>query len=331
MIWQTNSSSGWWNQISFLVFLSCFKIWTAAHVSRPLKSSLPWQNSVGWYIILCCVKTDDPADDFLSEMVRTEVPACLFGSLQNPDWIARQSSVEVITALAKVGTLIYHFVLCKGWWASRRFPLQDGETRFCWSSCWTASRSVLGRTSVICWSHCCLCGIRLVDISFCTMRRVTIWQMISTPRWWKQMSLLVFLDCFKIRARTYASHLSKPLLPWQKSVGWDIILYCAKTDDPADNFRSEIVESDVLVHLVDLLQYQNSDECQLSIKAITTLAKFGRLIYQFALCKDWRSSRKFPLQHGGSSPCSSFRPASRSGLRCTPVIHQGHYCLGGIS
>ena len=59
------------------------------------------------------MKTDDPADDFLSEMVRTEVPACLFGLLQNPDWIARQSSVEVITALAKVGTLIYHFVLCK--------------------------------------------------------------------------------------------------------------------------------------------------------------------------------------------------------------------------
>ena len=37
----------------------------------------------------------------------------LFALLQNPDWGARQSSVEVIAALTEFGRLIYRFVLCK--------------------------------------------------------------------------------------------------------------------------------------------------------------------------------------------------------------------------
>ena len=47
-----------------------------------------------------------------------------------------------------------------------------------------------------------------------------------------------------------------------------------------------MVKSDVLVRLVDLLQGQDSDIRQSSIKAITALAKIGRLIYHFVLCKD---------------------------------------------
>ena len=45
-------------------------------------------------------------------MVEPDFFTCLFDLLQSPDWGARQSSVEVITALAKFGRLIYHFVLC---------------------------------------------------------------------------------------------------------------------------------------------------------------------------------------------------------------------------
>ena len=157
------------------------------------------------------------------------------------------------------------------------------------------------------------------------------WQMISIPSWWKQMFLFVLLDYFKIRTQTYASHLSKPLLPWRKLVGWYIILYCAKPDNPVDDSHSKMVETDVIARLVGLLQDQNSYVCQSSIGAITALATFGRLIYHFVLYEGWRSDRQFPLQDGGKKDhCSSCWTASRPGLWCTPVIDQSHYCLGDI-
>ena len=73
---------------------------------------------------------------------------------------------------------------------------------------------------------------------------------------------------------------------WQNSVGYYSIIGCAGTNDLADDFRSQIVETDVLVRLVGLLQHQDSDIRQSSIEVITTLAKFGTLIYHFVLCDD---------------------------------------------
>jgi hypothetical protein len=113
-----------------------------------------------------------------------------------------------------------------------------------------------------------------------------IQQTISAPPWWKQMSLLVLLACFKIRAGMHINHLSKSLLSWRKSVGGYIILYCARTDDLADNFRFKMVESDVLSHTVGLLQDYYPDVRQSVIELITALAKFGRLIYYSVLCED---------------------------------------------
>ena len=110
------------------------------------------------------------------------------------------------------------------------------------------------------------------------MRRLMIWQMISAPRWWNQMSLVVLLTCFKIRTQTYASCLSKPLLPWRKSVGWYIVLYCTKIDDPADNFRSRMVETNFFDRIFDLLQDLGWGACQSSAEVITALAEFCRLI-----------------------------------------------------
>jgi hypothetical protein len=59
-----------------------------------------------------------------------------------------------------------------------------------------------------------------------------------------------------------------------------------KTDDPADDFRSKIVETDVLARLVGLLQDQDSGVCQSSIEVIIALAEFGRLINHFVPCGD---------------------------------------------
>ena len=68
--------------------------------------SPPWQNSVGSYIILYCVRTDDPADDFRSNIIETDGLAPPVG----PD--IYQSFIDVIVALARFGKLIYYFVLC---------------------------------------------------------------------------------------------------------------------------------------------------------------------------------------------------------------------------
>ena len=274
MIWQTISAFRWWRQMSLSVLSACFNIRTRTYVNHLLKSLLPWRNLVRWYIILCYAMTDNPADDFRSKAVDTNVLARLFGLLQNRGSDIRQSSIEVITALAKFGRLIYHF---------------------------------------------------------CAMWGLMIRQTISTLRWWKQMFLLVFLACFNTRTRTYVSHLSKPLLPWLKSVSWYVILYCARTHDPADNFRFKMVEKNVLARLIGLLQDRNSDILQSSIKAIDSLAKFGGLLYRFILCKDWRSSRRFPLQDGGNGcPCSSYWLASTSVLGHTSVVYRSHFCLGEI-
>jgi HEAT repeat protein len=65
------------------------------------------------YIISYCARTDNPADDFCSKMVEVDVLARLFDVLQDEDKYVNQSAIKVITALAKFGRLIYHFVLCK--------------------------------------------------------------------------------------------------------------------------------------------------------------------------------------------------------------------------
>ena len=96
------------------------------------------------------------------------------------------------------------------------------------------------------------------------------------------MLLLVLFVCF---AWAPVIQLSKSLLHWRKSVGLFIILYCAKTDELADDFHSKLMETDVLVCLVGLLQDQNSDVRQPSIEAVTALAKIGRLIHHFVLCE----------------------------------------------
>ena len=57
--------------------------------------------------------TDDPSDDFGSKAVDTNVLARLFGLLQHRNSDIRQSSIEAIAALAEVGKLICHFVLCE--------------------------------------------------------------------------------------------------------------------------------------------------------------------------------------------------------------------------
>ena len=59
-----------------------------------------------------------------------------------------------------------------------------------------------------------------------------------------------------------------------------------RTDDPADDFRSKMLETDVLARLVGLLQVGGSYGCQSSIDVIAVLAKYGRLIYYFVLCED---------------------------------------------
>lgn len=59
-----------------------------------------------------------------------------------------------------------------------------------------------------------------------------------------------------------------------------------RTDNLADDFRSEIVEADFFAHLLCLLQTRGLDVCQSSINIIAALVKFGLFIYHFAICKD---------------------------------------------
>ena len=110
-----------------------------------------------------------------------------------------------------------------------------------------------------------------------------IQQIIYTPRGWKWMLLLILLAWFKMEACPYDCHLSTPLSPWQNLGCWYTFLDCVRTDDPADNFRSKMVETDVIAHIVGFLQDWNLDVQLSSINAITTLVKFGMLIYVFGL------------------------------------------------
>ena len=62
-------------------------------------------------------------------------------------------------------------------------------------------------------------------------------------------------------------------------------LYCARTDDSTDDFRSKM-ETDVFPHLPDLLQDRDLHVRQSSIEVIIALAKFGGLLCHFWVCED---------------------------------------------
>ena len=106
-----------------------------------------------------------------------------------------------------------------------------------------------------------------------------IQQTISAPRWWKRMSMLVLLVGFKIGMKSHDHLLWTSSPPWRNSVGRYVILYGARTDNATDDFRSKILESDVLAHLVGFLQ----DRALYAISrvAITTFAEFGGFLYHF--------------------------------------------------
>jgi hypothetical protein len=65
-------------------------------------------------------------------------------------------------------------------------------------------------------------------------------------------------------------------------------LYCAWPNDLADDFRSRVVETDVVAHLFALLEVEGQDSViqQSFVDAITALAKFGGFLYHFVLCED---------------------------------------------
>ena len=65
----------------------------------------------GTLIYLACPSANRAAEDFRCKMVETDYLDCFVSLLE--DWIAHQSSVEIVTTLAKFGTLIY-FGIYKG-------------------------------------------------------------------------------------------------------------------------------------------------------------------------------------------------------------------------
>ena len=210
MICQTISAPKWGEKNFLLILSVCFKIQTRAYICYPSKSLLPWQNLVRWYIILYTMwGTNDLSDDFRSKMVETDVLSHVFGLLQHQDSDIRQSSVEVITTLAKFGRLICHSVLWGTEDLSDNFRskmaetdfiahlvrlLQDPDSSLCQSSIKVITSLVKFGTLI---HHIVLCEGQMIC------------QTISALRLRKQMSLLVLLACFKIRTRMYVSHLSK--------------------------------------------------------------------------------------------------------------------------
>jgi hypothetical protein len=102
----------------------------------------------------------------------------------------------------------------------------------------------------------------------------------------RKMSLVILLASFKMGTHPREDYLWMPSPPWRNSVGAYIILGCVRTDDPADDFRSKMVEANVLTGLVGLLQDGDSYVQRSSVDAINSLAKFGRLIYRSGLCED---------------------------------------------
>ena len=163
------------------------------------------------------------------------------------------------------------------------------------------------------------------------MQRLTIQQIISAPGWWNQISLLAFLDltCLKIRIGAHDSHLSKSLLPWWISVGWYIILYYAKTDNLAGNFRSKMARTEVPARLLGLLQDLGWGTCQSSVEIMTAFAQFSRLINYFVQRGDWWwYHRVYPLRDDSNRcPCFPFWLASGIKLTSTRVICEGHHRL----
>jgi hypothetical protein len=59
-----------------------------------------------------------------------------------------------------------------------------------------------------------------------------------------------------------------------------------RTNNLADDFRSNMVEADVFDFLVGLLQNGNAAIGWSSIQIITALVKFGRLMYHFVPCEN---------------------------------------------
>ena len=68
-------------------------------------------------------------------------------------------------------------------------------------------------------------------------------------------------------------------------------MYCARTDDPADDFRSKIMERLLVDFVPRLSRLSKSREGKSGsygsyVDVIVALANFGRLIHNFVLCKD---------------------------------------------
>lgn len=155
--------------------------------------------------------------------------------------------------------------------------------------------------------------------------------MIFTPSWQKQMSLFVFLDCLKIITWMYNSCLLMLSLSWQNLVMFSIILYYMKTNNLADDFRSEMEELNCIAYLIGLLQDHDTYRCQSAFDVITALAKFGKLINYFILWRDWWSHRQFPLQNDRIRCCYlSCWLASKIRPTWTKVICWCYYCLSKV-
>ena len=70
-------------------------------------------------------------------------------------------------------------------------------------------------------------------------------------------------------------------------------MYCARTHDPTDDFRSKIIGKDVLAHLIGLLQDSARAVRSSSLDVITTLAKFGRSMSHLCHSKSHRPADDF--------------------------------------
>ena len=68
-------------------------------------------------------------------------------------------------------------------------------------------------------------------------------------------------------------------------IWWIIILFfdCAGTDNAAADLCSKMVETDILAHLVGLLQNGNKHVRRSSVIAITTLVRSGGSLHHFRL------------------------------------------------
>ena len=230
---------------------------------------------MGYYSIIDCVRANDLADDLRSKVVETDVLARLIGLLQDPSSNIRQSSVEVITTLSKFGRLIWII----SYYARTNDPTDDFRSQM-------LETDVLSR----------LLGLlqdQGLDVRQSSTEAITTFAMFG--------------------------RLMYQFVLWG-------------TDDLSDNFRSKMGGKEFLAHLVGLLQDPDSSLRLLSIKVITTLAKFGTLIYYIVYnVRDQWFVRRSPLQDGGNRRSfSCFWLASTPGLRHTSVICRSHYYFSKI-